>query len=283
MRAHAASSTQYSTYPLAISLLRMVSLGRDTFEFISESDLRGGEEDNQMLEFHNGIAQYQDTSTLRPTLQNVHIRDVWDAKKVFYAVATGVLPLVTRPPYKTERPSIRPGNVYVWRGDQGSAELLTENAFLGKNMDLGIGFTVPLRRVGRGCSPQGLLWHMERDPTLELRPLYDAFEHAPVEAIAEEDLMVRQHYDVVATLPTIDGPSRSRKWILSFGISGVAMGFVGGRTYLRALGVGWRRFGTLLDIGTESRCLCIDLFRNTKAYEEAIILDSSNDSADTAD
>ena len=50
----------------------------------------------------------------QPTLQGVRIRTAQDALLVFYAVARGVLTLLTRRLDADERKTIRPGHVYVW-------------------------------------------------------------------------------------------------------------------------------------------------------------------------
>ncbi|KAI0798483.1 Gti1/Pac2 family-domain-containing protein, partial [Irpex lacteus] len=59
---------------------------------------------------------FQNTSAgqQRPTLTNIHIRSVDDAKKLFYAVQLGMLPKVERRLDAQERRMLRPGNVYVW-------------------------------------------------------------------------------------------------------------------------------------------------------------------------
>lgn len=50
----------------------------------------------------------------RPTLENIHIRSVDDAKKLFYAVQLGWLPKIERRLDAQERRMLKPGNVYVW-------------------------------------------------------------------------------------------------------------------------------------------------------------------------
>ena len=50
----------------------------------------------------------------RPTLENIHIRSVDDAKKLFYAVQLGWLPRIERRLDAQERRMLKPGSVYVW-------------------------------------------------------------------------------------------------------------------------------------------------------------------------
>ncbi|KAI0690446.1 Gti1/Pac2 family-domain-containing protein, partial [Cytidiella melzeri] len=64
----------------------------------------------------NPPGSYQNTAAgqQRPTLTNIHIRSVDDAKKLFYAVQLGMLPKVERRLDAQERRMLKPGNVYVW-------------------------------------------------------------------------------------------------------------------------------------------------------------------------
>ncbi|KAI0084933.1 Gti1/Pac2 family-domain-containing protein, partial [Irpex rosettiformis] len=66
---------------------------------------------------------YQNTAAgqQRPTLTNIHIRSVDDAKKLFYAVQLGMLPKIERRLDAQERRMLRPGNVYVWEEKGPSA------------------------------------------------------------------------------------------------------------------------------------------------------------------
>lgn len=54
-------------------------------------------------------------------MEQLRIRNADDALKVFYAVHTGVLPLVTRRLNEAERDALRPGCVYVWEKDDAAA------------------------------------------------------------------------------------------------------------------------------------------------------------------
>ena len=61
-----------------------------------------------------GSSQNTNPGQQRPTLTNIHIRSVDDAKKLFYAVQLGMLPKIERRLDAQERRLLRPGNVYVW-------------------------------------------------------------------------------------------------------------------------------------------------------------------------
>jgi hypothetical protein len=57
-----------------------------------------------------------------PTATAIRVRSVQDAHVLFYAVATGLLPIVTRRLDSEERRAIRTGSVYVWEERGADAE-----------------------------------------------------------------------------------------------------------------------------------------------------------------
>ena len=59
----------------------------------------------------------------QPTLANVRVRSTRDALQIFYAVARGVLPMITRRLDAEERRAIVPGNVYIWEERCANAEI----------------------------------------------------------------------------------------------------------------------------------------------------------------
>jgi Gti1/Pac2 family transcription factor len=61
----------------------------------------------------------------RPTLENVRIRSTRDALHVFYGVARGVLPLITRRLDVDERRNISAGHAYVWEERSPTSESQT--------------------------------------------------------------------------------------------------------------------------------------------------------------
>lgn len=50
----------------------------------------------------------------QPTLVNMHVRNVRDAKIILHAVALGLLPMLRRRLDDEERVALRPGFIYVW-------------------------------------------------------------------------------------------------------------------------------------------------------------------------
>lgn len=108
----------------------------------------------------------------QPTLQNVRVRSTRDALQIFYAVARGVLPMISRRLDAEERRAIVPGNVYIWEERCANAEIT------------GLG-------MERWCA---LCCYPRADPLTLVRARYDRTDGISWSAsrIAQEFLFYRQ-------------------------------------------------------------------------------------------
>ncbi|KAF9452787.1 hypothetical protein P691DRAFT_803513 [Macrolepiota fuliginosa MF-IS2] len=133
----------------------------------------------------------------RATCTGIRIRSPSDARVVFHAVLTGILPMVTRRLDTEERSLISPGSVYVWEERGPQAELT----------GVGIERWTDGIRWGPSRVREGFLFYHEKQPQQHLfsEALYDSdgsFDPA-------HHILIKQTYTVF-----VDTPRGQRKWHL---------------------------------------------------------------------
>ncbi|PPQ68917.1 hypothetical protein CVT24_007661 [Panaeolus cyanescens] len=158
----------------------------------------------------------------KPTLQNMRIRSTRDALQVFYGVATGRLPLITRRLDAEERRNILPGNVYVWEERGANTE------------PTGLGMERWTDGMGWGPSRvrDEFLFYHQKDSDLTddlvnpVTPWAQMMKRSSVRpngsrtlsldgrAVVEAERLIKQTYSVHVSLPS-DRPGVLRKWHLT--------------------------------------------------------------------
>ncbi|KIL65886.1 hypothetical protein M378DRAFT_76121 [Amanita muscaria Koide BX008] len=139
----------------------------------------------------------------RATCTGLRIRSPADARTIFHAVRTGILPMVTRRLDTEERSLISPGSVYVWEERGPHAELT----------GVGIERWTDGIRWGPSRVREGFLFYHEKQSPQHMYPEYDmAGSSRPSSSLAHDASrlsLIKQTYTVF-----VDTTKGQRKWHL---------------------------------------------------------------------
>ncbi|EKM57037.1 uncharacterized protein PHACADRAFT_254558 [Phanerochaete carnosa HHB-10118-sp] len=148
----------------------------------------------------------------QPTLQSVRVRSTRDALQIFYAVARGVLPMITRRLDAEERRAIVPGNVYIWEERCANAEIT------GLGMERWTdGISWSASRIA-----QEFLFYRQRDsdqdsahPSNQWANIMKRRDPRSTNPRSEVDRLIKQTYSVHVSLPEDRPRGLTRKWHLT--------------------------------------------------------------------
>ncbi|KIP01117.1 hypothetical protein PHLGIDRAFT_131367 [Phlebiopsis gigantea 11061_1 CR5-6] len=150
----------------------------------------------------------------QPTLAHVRVRSTRDALHIFYAVARGVLPMITRRLDAEERRAIVPGNVYIWEERCANAEIT------GLGMERWTdGISWSASRIA-----QEFLFYRQRDsdqdsnhPSAQWASIMKRRDPrgSAANPRSEVDRLIKQTYSVHVSLPADRDRGLTRKWHLT--------------------------------------------------------------------